>query len=459
MTEKDAKWRSYLKLRDYQEELVEKLKQSIRKGNRSIIVQSPPRSGKTVVMSDIAKGATDKKNHVLFFSHRKEINDQVVRTFVANDVNMDLVTIGSVQSLVRKIDKLPEPEIILVDEAHHIKANSYKKILEAFPNALKLFFTGTPVRLNGQGFEDMADDLITGKSIKWLQEHGNIAPFKYYAPNVIDTSQLKKSSGDFSQKSMDEAFKKAIYGDVIEHYNKLSKGKQAICYAHNVATAERISQEFNQSGILAEVVHGKTPKAQRQEIMDKFRAGEILVLINVELFTEGVDLPDVTTCIMLRPTQSLSLFLQFAMRPLNPKPGKTAILIDHVGNYTRHGLPNEDREWTLQGISKKRKNYNTQGELVIKQCEKCFGCFDSSLSRVCPYCSHEPELTERELENIKEIELQEITEAKMKKLKKRVSTYITADMCESVDELVEFKNQHNYKNGWVYQQQKMRGWL
>ncbi|WP_416434762.1 DEAD/DEAH box helicase [Lactococcus lactis] len=448
-----------MKLRDYQEELVESIKSSFLKGNRSIIVQSPPRSGKTVVMADISKGATDKKNHVLFFSHRKEINDQVVKIFELNQVNMEYVTIGSVQSLVRKIDELPPPEIILVDEAHHIKANSYKKILEAFPNALKLFFTGTPIRLNGQGFEDMADDLITGKSIKWLQEHGNIAPFKYYAPNIIDTSQLKKTSGDFTQKSMDEAFKRAIYGDVIAHYNKLSKGKQAICYAHNVATAQHISEEFNQAGITAEVVHGKTPKPEREAIMNKFRAGEILVLINVELFTEGVDLPDVTTCIMLRPTQSLSLFLQFAMRPLNPKPGKTAILIDHVGNYTRHGLPNEDREWTLSGISKKRSEYNTQGELTIKQCEMCFGCFDSSNTRACPYCGHEPELTERELENIKEIELQEITEAKVQKLKKRVSTYISADMCDSVDELVEFKNQHGYKNGWVFQQQKMRGWL
>lgn len=448
-----------MKLRDYQQELIDRIKQSIRKGNHSIIVQSPPRSGKTVVMADISKGATDKKNHVLFFSHRKEINDQVVKTFIMNDVDMNYITIGSVQSLVRKIDELPPPEIILVDEAHHIKANSYKKILEAFPNALKLFFTGTPIRLNGQGFEDMADDLITGKSIKWLQEHGNIAPFKYYAPNIIDTSQLKRSGGDFTQKSMNEAFKRAIYGDVIEHYNKLSRGKQAICYAHNVATAEHIAQEFSQAGITAEVVHGKTPKAQREAVMDNFRNKIIDILVNVELFTEGVDLPDVSTCIMLRPTQSLSLFLQFAMRPLNPRPGKTAVLIDHVGNYTRHGLPNEEREWTINGISKKRSEYNTKGELTIKQCEMCFGCFDSSTSRVCPYCGHEPDLTERELENIKGIELQEITEAKVKKLKERVSTYVSSDMCDSVDELVEFKNQHGYKNGWVFQQQKMRGWL
>ncbi|PGS81655.1 DEAD/DEAH box helicase [Bacillus cereus] len=448
-----------MKLRDYQEELFFEIKQSILKGHRSIIVQSPPRSGKTVVMAHIAKGGTEKKNHVLFFSHRKEINEQVIKTFEVNGVDSHYLTIGSVQSLVRKIESLPKPTIILVDEAHHIKAGSYKKIIESFPDAYKLFFTGTPTRLNGQGFEDMADALIIGKSIKWLQEHGNIAPFKYYAPNIIDTDQLKRHGGDFTQKSIDESFKKAIYGDVINHYEKLAKNTQAICYAHNVATAERVAKEFHKAGYTAEVVHGKTPKKQRTEIMDLFRNGKIKILVNVELFTEGVDLPDVTTCIMLRPTQSLSLFLQFAMRPLNPKPNKTAILIDHVGNYTRHGLPNEDREWTLQGISKTRTTYNVGGELIIKQCEQCFGCFDSSEYKSCPYCGHEPELTERELENIKDIELQEITEAKVQELKTRVSTYVTPDMCENVDELVEYKNQHGLKSGWVYYQQKLRGWL
>ena len=181
-----------MKLRDYQEELITNIKQSILKGNRSIIVQSPPRSGKTVVMAHIAKGATDKGNKVLFFSHRKEINEQVYKTFKNNEVNMDLVTIDGVQTLVKKLDDLEEPEIILIDEAHHSKANSYIKIINHFPNALKLLFTGTPIRLNGDGFDDIADDLIVGKTVKWLQDHGNIAHFKYYAPSMIDTSKLKK---------------------------------------------------------------------------------------------------------------------------------------------------------------------------------------------------------------------------------------------------------------------------
>ncbi|CRH94415.1 Predicted HKD family nuclease [Chlamydia trachomatis] len=141
---------------------------------------------------------------------------------------MDLVTIGGVQSLVRKLDKLDEPTIILIDEAHHSKTNSYKKIIDYFPNAYKLLFTGTPVRLDGSSFDDIAEDIILGKSVKWLQVHGRIAPFKYYAPLMIDIASLKKRAGEFTKQSVDENMKTVIYGDVIKHYEKLAKGKQAI---------------------------------------------------------------------------------------------------------------------------------------------------------------------------------------------------------------------------------------
>ena len=308
-------------------------------GNHSIIVQSPPRSGKTVVMAHIAKGATDKNNKVLFFSHRKEINEQVYKTFENNEVNMNLVTIGGVQSLVRKLDKLDEPTIILIDEAHHSKATSYKKIIDYFPNAYKLLFTGTPIRLDGSGFDDIAEAIVLGKSVKWLQEHGRIAPFKYYAPLMINESALKKRAGEFTKGSVDETMKTVIYGDVIKHYEKLAKGKQAIVYTHSVEASENVSKAFNEAGYNSIAVSGKTPREARETAMRAFRNGDLKIMVNCELFTEGIDLPNVDVCIMLRPTQSLSLYLQFAMRALNPREGKTAIIIDHVGNVERFGSP------------------------------------------------------------------------------------------------------------------------
>lgn len=446
-----------LKLRDYQEELVNGVKQSMLDGNHSIIVQSPPRSGKTVVMAHIAKGATDKGNKVLFFSHRKEINEQVYKTFENNEVNMDLVTIGGVQSLVRKLDKLDEPTIILIDEAHHSKASSYKKIIDYFPNAYKLLFTGTPVRLDGSGFDDIADDLILGKSVKWLQEHGRIAPFKYYAPLMINESALKKRAGEFTKVSVDETMKTVIYGDVIKHYEKLAKGKQAIVYTHSVEASENVSKAFNEAGYNSIAVSGKTPREARETAMRAFRNGDLKIMVNCELFTEGIDLPNVDVCIMLRPTQSLSLYLQFAMRALNPREGKTAIIIDHVGNVERFGLPNQDREWSLQGIVKKKQTAKI-GEPTVRVCEKCFATFWSS-ERTCPDCGFTNPPTAKEIEIMREAELTEINEQKQQKIKKRVETYITADMCRNMDELKEYRDQRGYKNGWVWYMAKKIGIL
>ena len=441
-----------LKLRDYQEELVDGIKRSMIAGNHSIIVQSPPRSGKTVVMAHIAKSATDKNNKVLFFSHRKEINEQVYKTFENNEVNMDLVTIGGVQSLVRKLDKLDEPTIILIDEAHHSKASSYKKIIDYFPNAYKLLFTGTPVRLDGSGFDDIADDLILGKSVKWLQEHGRIAPFKYYAPQLIDVSRLKKRAGEFTKQSVDDTMKTVVFGDVIGHYEKLAKGKQAIVYTHSVEASENVSKAFNKAGYNSMAVSGKTPKEEREMAMRAFRNGDLKTIVNCELFTEGIDLPNVDVCIMLRPTQSLSLYLQFAMRALNPRDGKTAIIIDHVGNVERFGLPNQDREWSLQGIVKKKQTAKI-GEPTVRVCEMCFATFWSK-ERICPECGYENEPTKQEIELIREAELKEIKEEQQRKIREKVQTYVTPDMCQNMSELKEYQLLHGYKNGWCWYQAK-----
>lgn len=421
-------------------------------GNHSIIVQSPPRSGKTVVMAHIAKSATDKNNKVLFFSHRKEINEQVYKTFENNEVNMDLVTIGGVQSLVRKLDKLDEPTIILIDEAHHSKASSYKKIIDYFPNAYKLLFTGTPVRLDGSGFDDIADDIILGKSVKWLQKHGRIALFKYYAPQLIDVSRLRKRAGEFTKQSVDDTMKTVVFGDVIGHYEKLAKGKQAIVYTHSVEASESVSKAFNDAGYNSMAVSGKTPKEERETAMRAFRSGDLKIMVNCELFTEGIDLPNVDVCIMLRPTQSLSLYLQFAMRALNPREGKTAIIIDHVGNVERFGLPNQDREWSLQGIIKKKQTAKI-GEPTVRVCEMCFATFWSK-ERICPECGYENEPTKQEIELIREAELKEIKEEQQRKIREKVQTYVTPDMCQNMSELKEYQLLHGYKNGWCWYQAK-----
>lgn len=436
------------------------------------MVQSPPRSGKTVVMAHIAKSATDQGKQVLFFSHRKEINEQVTETFIRGGVNISQVLIGTVGSLVRRLENLPPPDLILVDEAHHIKAKQYQTILRFFDKAIQLFFTGTPIRLDGAGFHDLADDLVVGKSIQWLQEHGNIAKFDYYSVNLLDMAKLKKRSGEFTNGSVDAALDfNTEYGDYLDHYERLAKGKQAIVYTHSVEYAERVAKRFSEYGYQSAVVSGKTPRNEREEAMYAFREGRLMIMVNVNLFTEGIDLPGVDVCIMLRPTASLSLYLQFAMRALNPREGKRAILIDHVGNHLRHGLPNDDREWTLDGTKKKKK----ESEKSPVTCEKCFATFwrEQLKDGHCPYCGNEV-VKKKEIKELERpqsnVELQkinqdmefinirgesvEVTRAEAI-VYHRVESYGKQyKRCKNLAELKAFRIIHGYAPGWLWHKQK-----
>ncbi|MGF7437918.1 DEAD/DEAH box helicase [Lentilactobacillus senioris] len=449
-------------LRDYQLETINNIVASMKLGNRSIMVQQPPRTGKTVIMADIARRTTDNGKRIMFIVHRKEIVDQVKATFKKQGVDIDLATIGMVQTLTRRVDKLPEPAVLFVDEAHHVLAKSYRRIIDAFPNAIKLLFTATPIRMSGEGFEEVADDLIVGKSVQWLIDHGNLAPIDYYAPKQIDTEQLKtKRTGEFTEESITKAVKPKIYGNVVKHYQQLANGKQAIAYAYNVASAEHLANAFNQAGISARSVSGKTPKDERDQIIRDYRDGKITVVTNAELFTEGLDLPNVDCVIMLRPTQSLSLFLQFGMRAMNPRKGKTAVIIDHVGNVERFGLPTDDRKWTLKGSEKSTRTSNGETIKSVTVCAECFATFYRTTD-VCPFCGAEL-IANKAIEVVEEAELQKVEQRKnrAKQLIEDNALMAVADKTPkeltSMAQLQAYAKLHNYKKGWVYFQAKAKG--
>src|SRR5699024_8502929 len=234
-----------------------------------------------------------------------------------------------------------------------------------------------------------------------------LSPYKYYAPKLIDTSTLKLNSmREFSSTSTDEARDKVIYGDVIKHYKELADGEQAIAYCHNVEASKQTAYEFNQVAIQAGHIDGTTPKSERDEIISKFREGEIKLLSNVDIIGEGFDVPDCSTVIMLRPTQSLSLYIQQSMRGMRYRPNKTSIIIDHVDNVRRHGLPDAERKWSLKGM----KKTESEAEISIKECENCFAVYLSKLKE-CPECGHAPEVKEvKEYEVDESASLEEVTE-------------------------------------------------
>src|SRR5699024_1521899 len=188
----------------------------------------------------------------------------------------------------------------------HALSKTYTKIMDTFPDAVALGFTATPYRLSGKGFGDIFDDLILGKSVKWLIDNKRLAPYKYYSVNLVDEEKLKlTSTGDYSNQSIDNAMDNAIYGDVVESYKKFATGKKAIAYAHNVATSKELAQAFNNAGYSAMQVDGMTDKLTRHQAMEDFRSGKVQILVNAELYGEGVDVPDCQCVMLVRPTDKI----------------------------------------------------------------------------------------------------------------------------------------------------------
>ena len=343
-------------LRDYQVDLIRRTQHSWRTGHKAPCIVLPCGGGKSVIVAEIAKRTTLNYKNVLFLVHRKELCEQIFRTFSWWGVDMSLCDIMMVQTASRRFEKLRTPDLIITDENHHSKSNSYRKIYDYFKKAYRVGVTATPVRLDGSGLIDVNDDLIVGVSAKWLIENQCLAPYDYYAPDIADLSGLKILRGEFDSKSIENALSKPkIFGDVIKYYQQFAKGVKAVCYCASVKHSENMAEEFRKAGIPAEHIDGETPKEKRSQIIEDFRNGKIQILCNVDLISEGFDVPDCGCVIMLRPTQSLTLYIQQAMRCMRYRPNKKAIILDHVGNYSRHGMPDDDREWTLEGNPKKHQ--------------------------------------------------------------------------------------------------------
>lgn len=429
-----------MQLRPYQTDLITKIKTELWQGKRSVCAVLGCGGGKSVICADIAKSATDKGNCVLFLVHRIELCRQIRDTFKTYGVNMALCDIGMVQTITRRLNKIPAPQIIITDEAHHCVSATYRRIYDYFPQALLLGFTATPCRMNEGGLGAVYESLVESVSTKWLVENSYLAPFKYYSVKLADATNLHTAQGDYDSRELAALMEqKAIYGDTVSNYMRIANGKQAIIYLSSIEASKETAAAFIDHCIYAVHLDGTTPKDEREKTMSKFRAGNIKVLCNCSIFSEGLDVPDCECVILLRPTKSLTLYIQQSMRSMRYKPGKTAIIIDHVGNVFQHGFPDEAREWTLE--SKKRKQENS---VHVKQCPDCYACMPT-LTKVCPQCGHcftTEECTDRTVIDTK---LQEITERELLACK----PFNYYKQLETFEEMVKFQKAKKYKFFWV----------
>jgi superfamily II DNA or RNA helicase len=411
------------------------------------------------VIAEIARLTTERGGRVMFLVHRKELKEQITTSFVANDVPLTLCTIETVGRLIHRLDDTPKPALIITDETHHGLAKTYQRIYDYYADVPRLGFTATPWRLSGKGLGAVYEDMIEGPTVSWLIQHKFLAPFDYYAPTLIDVERLKKSStGDYSKQSTDEASKKIVFGDVISHYRRLADGRQAIVYAHSVEEAKRVCEQFNSAGIPSAEANGKTPTAEREQIMADFKNGKTQVLCNYDLVSEGFNVPECSCVIMLRPTASLVLYVQQSMRCMRYQPDKRAVIIDHVANAYRFGLPDAEREWTLEDRDKSKKSGKSTGP-AITTCPQCFAVIPAGYSK-CPICGGEIKAAQKEIEVDESAKLEKLKAFEIRADYENID-YMRMQPSEARDltDLQGIAKARGYKNGWAFYQAKTRGML
>lgn len=430
-------------LYDFQNELVDRTRRSWATWHKRPCIVLPCGGGKSVIAAEIAKRTTQAGNQVLFIVHRKELCDQIRNTFSWWGVDMNLCNVGMVQTVSRHLDEEPTPRLIITDENHHCMATGYRRIYEKWPDAYMFGITATPERLDGQGLKDINDDLVIGPSAAWLIDNHYLAPEDYYTFGIISGGRIRM--GDFDPN--DVKITAAEQNNVAKTYLDLAEGRKAVCYMPTVKKSIEMAETFKRHGIPAEHFDGTTAKAERDSIIERFRSGETMILCNVDLISEGFDVPDCSCSMLCRPTQSLTLHIQQSMRCMRYQPNKTAIILDFVRNVNRHGLPDQDRVWTLEG--KKRKGRICK-EAPVKTCPDCYRTVPANVA-ICPECGFKFEARKRMQQDLA-LELHKVDKAKIQ------TNYFTLDMCTSYSDLLKYAAQRGYKRGWAYYQAKARGW-
>jgi DNA repair protein RadD len=428
-----------IQLRDYQEKGIEDIRVMLRRKFKAVLYVLPTGGGKTITFAYISDKASQNGNRVLILEHRKELIRQASlalaglgvyhriiaprakvnkirrahveklgKPFVKDDAS---VAVASVQTLARRLPMLQEfnPAMVVIDEAHHAVAGTWARIIEALPKAFLLGVTATPCRTDGQGLGDVFDCMVQGPEMQLLIDEGNLVPPKIFAPPMqFDLSGVHKRGGDLRTDEQASILDQpTITGNAVEHYRNLAPHKPAIVFCCNVRHAKHVAEQFQQAGFKFYPIFGEMDDDDRDRLIYGLLDGSVEGLVSVDVISEGTDLPAAEVAIMLRATDSESLYLQQAGRVLRPvfadgfdlttiegrldaieaSDKQYGIIIDHVGNVMRHGKPHAARSWTLDGKQKREKQSDDEGaEIKIRQCPECYLVHDPAPS--CPECGH-----------------------------------------------------------------------
>ena len=372
-----------IKLFDYQEDMKERIEKALRL-HRSVMAQMPTGTGKTYLLTAVIDSfvSNNPKEKVWIVAHRRELVSQIdetVRKFHSYSASntsslLSSVKAVSIQWLSKHYDEIEEePGMIVIDEAHHTLAKTYKEMWERFPKAKFLGLTATPCRLNGKGFTDLFDVLVQSWAVPEFISKGRLATYDFVSiksdgvtQRLIDSLQKRGADGDYQNKEMDMLLnKKPSIERLYRSLEEYGKDRKGIVYAINISHAQKITKLYQEHGVKAIAIDSKTPAAERQQDIEAFKKGDIQVLVNVDIFSEGFDCPDVEFVQLARPTLSLAKYLQMVGRGLRVAKGKkNCVIIDNVGLYRVFGLPSQVWNWNamFEGKLKVGKKKETAKE-------------------------------------------------------------------------------------------------
>lgn len=362
-------------LRDYQIDICSRVSEAF-EHHRSVMVQMPTGTGKTVVLAELVKRLKMKNEglKILIVAHRRELVEQIKATIKRMKMDSRNITVESIQTISRRIDALDFiPSLVVIDEAHHALAKTYKMMWDAWPDARFLGLTATPCRLNGKGFTDLFDVLVQSWDIptfikeKWLSTYDFVSiKSDGVTQRLLDSLQKRGADGDYQNKEMDMLLnKKPSIERLYRSLEEYGKDRKGIVYAINISHAQKITKLYQENGVKAIAIDSKTPATERQADIEAFKKGDIQVLVNVDIFSEGFDCPDVEFVQLARPTLSLAKYLQMVGRGLRVAKGKkNCVIIDNVGLYRVFGLPSQVWNWNamFEGKLKVGKKKETAKE-------------------------------------------------------------------------------------------------
>lgn len=446
-----------LSLRDYQVDAIAKVRRAYASGAKAVLLQAPTGSGKTVCFAHIAHEAASKGNRIAILVHRRELLLQGSKALRELGLAHALIapgyprspmqtSIASVQTLVRRLHGMPAPALLIIDEAHHATASQYQAIRDAWPKARILGVSATPSRTDGRGLGEVFDTLIIGPNIRTLIDAGHLAPVEVYAPPLkADLSGIHRSMGDLNvHESAAQMDKAVVTGDAVEHYQRLCAGRRAIAFTTTLVHAGHVAERFVEAGIPSEVIDGTMATDARDSLLHRFAAGGVRVLVSCQVIEEGFDCPAAEVAILLRPTESIRVFLQQVGRIMRPMPGKTATVLDHVGVTEKLGLPDANRTWSLDATKKK------DGVAPMARCPECFACFPAG-HRTCPICGAVLEVKEKE--PIEEVPGELVKVQGIQGIQERMREQRMEEaQCHTMADFIELGRRRGYAKpqGWAY---------